>query len=76
MHSNADTRDRRHQRTPGLGDHLGSSLSARLMVQYAVEITRPELRSAKPNHMEMPKILTAEFLACFVLSPLCCGGMQ
>lgn len=34
-----------------------------------------ELRSAKPNHMEMPKILTAEFLAHFVLSPVRCRGM-
>lgn len=46
------------------------------MVQYTVEITHPALGSAKLNHMEMPKILTAEILARFVLSPVRSTGMQ
>lgn len=76
MWKDAETRDRRQQQTPGFKDHLDSSLPKRLMVQYVVEITHPELRRAKLNHMEMPKILKAEFLAHFVLSFLSSTGMQ
>lgn len=72
----AKTRDRRQQRSPGFKDHLGSSLPELLMVQYTVESTHPALGSAKLNHMEMPKILTDEFLARFVPSSVCSIGMQ